>query len=154
MDENSYTEYMAKLGTKLSKDRKAVTLLVVGFTIIFGIMYTASASLGIKTYNDCKALQGEKKWDDLKMLLSHTMAIGIVIPIVILMQYLVGGKVAAGIAMLYGILGIAGNTSAFMMINEEECKEADVDSKNYIIVGIFFSIVILLGGGAYIAFKK
>lgn len=153
MADNSYTEYMEKMGTKLSQDRRAVTLLAVMFTIVFGVLYTASASLGIKTYNDCVALQGVEKWDNLKMLLSHTMAMGLVIPVVVLTQYLTGAKVLAGIAMLYGIMGVVGNTSAFMMINREECKEADRDAKNYIVAGIVFSILLFVGG-AYFASRK
>lgn len=148
MSNNSYTEYMNKLP-------RAVTFMTVGFTILFAAMYTASASLGIKTYNECKALQGVKKWDDLNMLLSHTMAMGLVIPVVIVTQYLAGSGITAGIAMLYGIMGIIGNASAYAMITQEGCTEStDKDAKNYIIVGIAASTLIFLGASAFLGFKK
>ena len=129
-----------------------ITFGAIIFTIMFGIFYIATASIGVKTYNDCKEVQGVKKWDNIKMLLSHTMTIGMVIPFVLVAQYFVGGKVTAAMAIIYGIMGLVGNSSAFAMTREGGCGEVvKKDSKNYLIFGIVASLLVMLGGGAFMS---
>lgn len=127
-----------------------ITFGAILFTIMFGIFYIATASIGVQTYNKCEEIQGVKKWDNIKMLLSHTMTIGMVIPAVLVTQYFVGGKVTAGMAILYGIMGLIGNATAFAMTREGSCGEySKKDSKNYLIFGMVASLLVMLGGGAF-----
>jgi hypothetical protein len=135
-----------------SPQATSVTMGAILFTIMFGIFYIATASIGVKTYNDCTEIQGVKKWDNLKMLLSHTMTIGMVIPFILVAQYFVGGKVTAAMAILYGIMGLVGNATAFAMTREGGCGEVvKTDSKNYLIFGMVASLLVMLGGGAFMS---
>lgn len=130
----------------------AVTFGAIAFTIMFGIFYIATASIGVKTYNECEEVQGVKKWNNIKMLLSHTMTIGMAIPAVLLAQYFVGGKVTAAMAILYGIMGLVGNATAFAMTREGTCGDTvPKNSKNYLIFGMIASLLVMLGGGAFMS---
>lgn len=125
-----------------------VGFLSVLFSIVFGIFYIATTSIGIKTYNECEEIRGVKKWDDLNLMLMHTMTISMTIPFVLIAQMFVGSKVTAGMAIIYGILGLIGNATSFAMTKEEPCAGAtSKDSKNYLIFGMVASIVVILGGG-------
>jgi hypothetical protein len=128
-----------------------VTFFAIALTIISGIFYIATASIGVKTYNECKEIQGVKKWDNLKMLLTHTMTMSMMIPVVLIAQLFAGGKVAAAMAIIYGIMGLVGNATAFAMTKEGACGEVTKkDSKNYLIFGMTASSFIILGGSAYL----
>ena len=132
-----------------------VTFVAIVLTIIFGIFYIATASIGVKTYNDCKEIQGVKKWDNLKMLLTHTMTMSMMIPAVLIAQRFAGGKVAAAMAIIYGIMGLVGNATAFAMTKEGACGEVTKeDSKNYLIFGMIASLLIMLGGSVYLSGKN
>jgi len=132
-----------------------VTLGAIGFTIMFAIFYIATASIGVQTYNKCEEIQGVKKWDNIKMLLSHTMTIGMAIPAILISQYFVGGKVTAGMAILYGIMGLIGNATAFAVTREGTCGEhARKDSKNYLIFGMVASLLVMMAGGAYMTMYR
>lgn len=145
---------MADYGTN-SSIRVGVTVFSILFAVIFGIAYTAVSSIGIKTYNECKAIQGNKKWDNMHLLLANTLVIGIMIPVVLLTQFIAGGRVTAAITMLYGIMGLVGSSVAYALTQESECKGFSKESeKNYLIVGIVMSILVLLGGGAYMGMSK
>ena len=142
----------AGLDTMGSTGVSTVTFGAIGFTIMFGIFYIATASIGVQTYNKCEEIQGVKKWDNIKMLLSHTMTIGMAIPAVLTAQYFVGGKVTAAMAILYGIMGLIGNATAFAMTREGSCGEfTKKDSKNYLIFGMVASLLVMMGGGAYMS---
>jgi hypothetical protein len=132
-----------------------VTLGAIAFTIMFAIFYIATASIGVQTYNKCEEIQGVKKWDNIKMLLSHTMTIGMAIPAVLMAQYFVGGKVTAAMAILYGIMGLIGNATAFAVTKEGSCGEyARKDSKNYLIFGMVASLLVMMAGGAYMTMSR
>ena len=49
----------------------------VGLTILLGIFFVAITALGIDKYNKCEGIQDSEKYQNLKMFMSHTMAISI-----------------------------------------------------------------------------
>ena len=64
----------------------------VGLTILLGIFFVAVTALGIDKYNKCVGIQGTKKYQNLKSFMSHTMAIAITIPVVLLLTKLVNNE--------------------------------------------------------------
>jgi hypothetical protein len=127
----------------------ALPITTVMFTMIFAIFYIAVASIGIETYNKCDAVQGVKKWDNLKMLLSHTLTISITIPIALMVQYLASGRVSAAMGVVYGIMGLVGSAVAYAITEKDECTSVSREnSKNYLIFAIVASILIMMAGGA------
>ena len=136
-------------------DTSPLNMMVIGVTIIFGILYVAVASIGVKTYNKCDSVQGVKKWDSVKMLLSHTMTVSLMIPFVLIAQHFVGSKVASVMAIIYGIMGLVGSASSFALTREDDCgRVMPADSKNYLIAGMVMSILLILGGGALLSRQK
>jgi hypothetical protein len=130
----------------------SVNQTTIAFVFIFTIFYIAVASLGIQTYNDCKEVQGVKKWDNLKMLLSHTMTIAITIPVGLFLQYIASGRVSAVMGVIYGIMGLVGSAIAYALTQEKKCSESiQKDSKNYLIFSIIASIIIILAGGVILS---
>ena len=136
-------------------DTSPLNMMVIGITVIFGILYVAVASIGVKTYNKCDSVQGVKKWDSVKMILSHTMTISLMIPFVLIAQHFVGSKVLAIMAVIYGIIGLVGSASSFALTRENDCgRVMPADSKNYLIAAMVMSILLLLGGGALMSKQK
>ena len=125
----------------------------VGLTIILGIFYIAITALGIQTYNKCEAIQDSQKFKNLKMFLSHTMAVAITIPAVLLVTKF--AKNEGGIfTLMYAIMGITGSGIALDIMRQPDCKDAvKKDEKNYAIASlVLFSLLFLTGG--YFTMKK
>ena len=132
-----------------------VTYISILFAIVFGMAYTAVSSIGIRVYNECKELQGDKKWINLHLLLANTLVIGIMIPVVLLTQFISGGRVTAAITMLYGIMGLVGSSVAYAITKESACTDVSKSGeKNFLIGSLVVSIFILIGGGAYMGMSK
>jgi len=121
----------------------------VGLTIILGIFYIAITALGIQTYNKCEAIQGKQKFKNLKMFLSHTMAVSITIPAVLLVTKF--AKNEGGIfTLMYAIMGITGSAIALNIMKQPDCKDAvKKDEKNYAIASLVLFILLFLAGGFF-----
>lgn len=121
----------------------------VGLTIILGIFYIAITALGIQTYNKCEAIHGSQKYKNLKMFLSHTMAIAITIPAVLLVTKLANNE-GGVFTLVYAIMGLAGSSIAFDIMRQPECKDlVKKDEKNYAIASLAMFILLFLVGGFF-----
>ena len=121
----------------------------VGLTIVLGIFYIAITALGIQTYNKCEAIQDSQKFKNLKMFLSHTMAIAITIPAVLLVTKF--AKNEGGIfTLMYAIMGITGSGIALDIMRQPDCKDAvKKDEKNFAIASLVLFILLFLTGGFF-----
>ena len=121
----------------------------VGLTIILGIFYIAITALGIQTYNKCEAIQDSQKYKNLKMFLSHTMAVAITIPAVLLVTKF--AKNEGGIfTLMYAIMGITGSGIALDIMRQPDCKDAvKKDEKNFAIASLVMFILLFLAGGFF-----
>lgn len=86
------------------------------------LSYVLIASLGISTFQNCPDIQDSQKWKNIKMFLSHTLTIAIVVPIILLLKdtdFLNGDKMY----MLYAILGFIASAMSLGMADDSKCKE-------------------------------
>ena len=123
-------------------------LISTVIAIILGVAYIAVASIGINVYNKCDDIQEMKKWKNVHMMLSNTLVVAMVIPIVLISMLLTGSKVGAAIALLYGLMGIVGSASAYSIAVNKNCKDiSEKSEQNYLMIaaGIFF-MIFLVGG--------
>ncbi len=98
------------------------------FTIILGVFFVAITALGIDKYNKCEGIKDSEKFQNLKMFMSHTMTIGITIPVVLLLMKFV--KNEGGIfTLIYSIMGITASAIAYNIMSHDECKDnvEDID---------------------------
>ena len=92
------------------------------FTVILGILYVAITALGIDTYNKCEGIKDSEKFQNLKMFMSHTMTIGITVPVVLLLMKFV--KNEGGVfTLIYSIMGITASGIAYNIMSQDECKD-------------------------------
>jgi|SaaInl85LU_5_DNA_1037374.scaffolds.fasta_scaffold07104_5 NAD/NADP transhydrogenase beta subunit len=128
----------------------AVNIVSVILSVLFGIAYIAVASSGIRVYNECNEIKDSQKWKNMHLLLSNTMVIGIMIPVVLLTQLLAGGKVTLAITMLYGLMGLIGSSVAYNLSREKQCEGISKDSeKNFLLLAIGISLTIMIGAGVF-----
>ena len=124
-------------------------------SIVMAILYTAISSTGIRVFNSCNEIKDELKWKNMHMLLSNTLVIGIMIPVVLLAQMLSNGNITGAIMILYGLIGLIGGSTAYGIVNENKCAEVSKESeKNFLMISIAGSFFILLGGGALLAMSR
>ena len=86
------------------------------------LSYVLIASLGISTFQNCPDIQDNQKWKNIKMFLSHTLTIAMIVPIILLLKdtdFLNGDKMY----MLYAILGFIASAMSLGMANDSKCKE-------------------------------
>ena len=86
------------------------------------ISYVLIASLGISTFQNCPDIQDSQKWKNIKMFLSHTLTIVMIVPIILLLKdtdFLNGDKMY----MLYAILGFIASAMSLGMADDSKCKE-------------------------------
>ena len=86
------------------------------------LSYVLIASLGINTFQNCPDIQDSQKWKNIKMFLSHTLTIAMIVPIILLLKdtdFLNGDKMY----MLYAILGFIASAMSLGMANDSKCKE-------------------------------
>jgi hypothetical protein len=125
----------------------------VGLTVLLGIFFVAITALGIDKYNKCVGIQGSKKYQNLKAFMSHTMAIAITIPCILLLQKLVANE-GGVFTIVYAIMGLTASSVAMNIMNQPECKDNVKSSdKNFAIVSIISWIILLLAG-SFFTFKK
>lgn len=136
------------------KDAKIETQIgypQIALTIILGVFYVAVTALGIKVYNNCTGIQGSKKYQNLKGFLSHTMAIALTIPCVLLLQKLVTNQ--GGIfTVVYACMGLTGAAIAMDIMRQPDC-DVKSSEKNFVIASLVGWILTLLIGG-YFTVKK
>jgi len=138
---------------KTGKIETEIGFAQVGLTILLGIFYVAVTALGIKVYNGCEGIQSSEKYENLKGYLSHTMAIAITIPVVLLLMKFVNNE-GGVFSIVYAIMGLTGASIAMNIMNQPSCKDSVKSSdKNFVIVSIVAWIILLLTGG-FFTFKK
>lgn len=125
----------------------------VGLTILLGIFFVAVTALGIDKYNKCVGIQGSKKYQNLKSFMSHTMAIAIAIPCILLLQKFVTNE-GGVFTIIYAIMGLTASAMAMNIMGQPECEDTVKSSdKNFAIMSIIGWIILLLAG-SFFTFKK
>ena len=110
------------------------------------LSYVLIASLGINTFQNCPDIQDSQKWKNIKMFLSHTLTIAMIVPIILLLKdtdFLNGDKMY----MLYAILGFIASAMSLGMANDSKCKE-----KGYTGTSTFF-LIGYLAMNAFLIYK-
>ena len=116
------------------------------------LSYVLIASLGINTFQSCPDIQDSQKWKNIKMFLSHTLTIAMIVPIILLLKdtdFLNGDKMY----MLYAILGFIASAMSLGMANDSKCKEkgytwtSTVFLIGYLIMNAFLIYKIVEGMG-------
>ena len=138
---------------KTGKIETEIGFAQVGLTIILGIFYVAVTALGIKVYNGCEGIQDSEKYEKLKGYLSHTMAIAITIPVILLLMKFVNNE-GGVFSMVYAIMGLTGASIAMDIMNQPSCKDSIKSSdKNFVMVSIAAWILALTTGGFFTFIK-
>lgn len=124
-------------------------------SVLLGAAYTSIASIGIRVFNECEDVKESEKWQNMYMVLTNTMVMGIMIPIVLLTQYLAGDNVLGAMALLYGLMGIVGSSVAYTIIKHKSCNGiSNKTEENYVLGSILLSLLVMLGGGFLASQKK
>jgi len=106
------------------------------------ISYVLIASIGINTFQNCTDVQESQKWKNIKMFLSHTLTIAIVVPIILKLKdtdFLSGDNMF----ILYGIFGFLAAAMSLGMANDSKCKDkgyvgtSSVALVSYLLVNAF-----------------
>ena len=125
----------------------------VGLTILLGIFFVAVTALGIDKYNKCEGIQDSEKYQNLKMFMSHTMAIAITIPVILLLQKFVSNE-GGVFTIIYAIMGLTASAIAMDIMRQPECEDTVKKSdKNFAIMSLVGWIILLLAG-CFFTFKK
>ena len=125
----------------------------VGLTILLGIFFVAVTALGIDKYNKCEGIQDSEKYQNLKMFMSHTMAIAITIPVILLLQKFVSNE-GGVFTIIYAIMGLTASAIAMDIMRQPECEDTVKKSdKNFAITSLVGWIILLLAG-CFFTFKK
>jgi len=89
------------------------------------------------------------------MLLTNTLIVSIVIPGVLLTQFLSSGNVAGAMIILYGLMGLIGSSVAYSIAKESKCENVtNTSEKNFLMISVAGSLFVLLGGGAFMAMSR
>ena len=125
----------------------------VGLTILLGIFFVAITALGIDKYNKCEGIQDSKKYQNLKMFMSHTMTIGITIPVLLLLMKFV--KNEGGVfTIIYAIMGLTASSIAVDIMRQPECEDmVNTSDKNFAKLSVGGWLILLLAG-SFFMFKK
>jgi len=108
----------------------------VGLTILLGIFFVAITALGIDKYNKCEGIQDSEKYQNLKMFMSHTMAIAITIPVILLLQKFVANE-GGVFTIIYAIMGLTASAIAMDIMRQPECEDTVKKSdKNFAIMSL------------------
>jgi peptidoglycan biosynthesis protein MviN/MurJ (putative lipid II flippase) len=123
--------------------------------LVLASLYTGVTAMGISLFNDCESIQNSEMWKNIKMYLSHTLTIGIMIPVVLLMQKVMKKK-GWSIGMLYAIMALIGSAMILGMAQSDECKSKDDKQhvRNVGIAGLVISIVMAGGIGMVMKSSK
>jgi len=128
---------------------------LIGITVILAGIYTAISGVGIKVFERCDTIQSSEKWKNIKMYLSHTMTLGIVIPVILLIQRILGETTQEKVlASLYCVMGFIG--SAMSLALAQECPDSDEDeaAKGMGAFGIVIYLLAAIGSAAFIFKQK
>jgi len=124
-------------------------------SVILGILYVAIASSGIRIFNKCTEIKESQKWKNMHALLTNTLIIALVIPGVLLTQFLSSGNVAGAMVILYGLMGLVGSSVAYSIAKESTCESvSNASEKNFLMISVAGSLFVLLGGGAFMAMSR
>jgi hypothetical protein len=124
-------------------------------SVLLGAGYTSIASIGIRVYNECEEIKDSDKWKNAHMLLSNSMVMGLMIPIVLLTQYLAGDNITGAITLLYGLMGIVGSSVAYIIMKNKQCKGiSNTSEDNFVLASILISLLVMIGGGVLASGKK
>ena len=124
-------------------------------SVVLCILYVAIASSGIRIFNKCNEIKDEQKWKNMHMLLTNTLIVSLVIPGVLLTQFLSSGNVAGAMVILYGLMGLIGGSVAYSIAKESKCENVtNASEKNFLMISVAGSLFVLLGGGAFMAMSR
>ena len=124
-------------------------------SVLLGAGYTSIASIGIRVFNECEDIKDSDKWKNAHMVLSNSMVMGIMIPIVLLTQYVAGDNIVGAITLLYGLMGIVGSSIAYMIMKDKRCKGiSNTSEDNFVLASIFLSLLVMIGGGVLASGSK
>ena len=138
---------------KTGKIETEIGYAQVGLTILLGIFFVAITALGIDKYNKCEGIKDSEKYQNLKMFMSHSMAVAITIPIILLLMKFVNNE-GGVFAIIYAIMGLTASAIAMDIIRQPECADSVKPSdKNFAILSLIGWIVLLLAG-SFFTFKK
>lgn len=122
---------------------------------VLGTLYFTISSSGIRIYNNCLQIKDDKKWKNMHALLSTTLIIALVIPGVLLTQFLAKDNVLGSITILYGLLGLIGSSIAYNISKETDCEKAiNKGDQNFFLVSIIGSLIVLLSGSGITSFSR
>lgn len=131
------------------------SFVTIAVTVILSIMYVAIASSGIRIFNECNEIKDEQKWKNMHALLSNTLVAALVIPFVLLTQFLSSQNVTGGMVILFGLMGLIGSSTAYGISKEAKCQDVAKESEqNFLMMSIAGSLFVLLGGGAFMAMTR
>ena len=111
--------------------------------LVLGIFYIAVSSMGIKTYNNCSAVQSSKSLTNTKHFLAHTLTMALTIPFTLLAMKSFSKDLAFWMTF-YGIMGLVG--SAMTVHFTRKCDNAKKSAKNFAGLTLAMFIFVLLGG--------
>ena len=128
---------------------------LVGMTVILAGIYASISGVGIKVFERCDTIQSSEKWKNIKMYLSHTLTLGIAIPVILLIQRILGETTQEKVlASLYCVMGFIG--SAMSLALAQECPDSDEDeaAKGMGAFGIVIYLLAAIGSAAFIFKQK
>ena len=138
---------------KTGKIETEIGYTQVGLTILLGIFFVAITALGIHKYDKCEGIQSSEKYQNLKMFMSHSMAVAITIPVILLLMKFVNNE-GGVFAIIYAIMGLTASAIAMDIIRQPECADSvKASDKNFAILSLVGWIVLLLAG-SFFTFKK
>ena len=138
---------------KTGKIETEIGYAQVGLTILLGIFFVAITALGIDKYNKCEGIKDSEKYQNLKMLMSHTMTIAITIPIVLLLMKFVNNE-GGVFTIVYSIMGLTASAIAVDIMRQPECKDTvKTSDMNFAKLSVGGWLVLLLAG-SFFTFKK
>ena len=138
---------------KTGKIETEIGYAQVGLTILLGIFFVAITALGIDKYNKCEGIKDSEKYQNLKMLMSHTMTIAITIPVVLLLMKLVNNE-GGVFTIVYSIMGLTASAIAVDIMRQPECEDTvKTSDMNFAKLSVGGWLVLLLAG-SFFTFKK
>lgn len=130
-------------------------MIPVIISVVLAVLLVALTSSGIRIYNECNEIKDKQKWKNTHMMLTNLLVVGIMIPVVLLAQFLSNGNITGAMLILYGLLGIIGSSASYTLANEAACASVvNASEKNFLMISVASSLFILLGGGAFLSFSR
>lgn len=142
---NLYAKASQKL-TEVKTTSFSISVAEIVITLVLAVLFIAVAAQGINTGHEC----GEEK-EKMVQVLSHLLAIGLAVPVVLIVLKLAGSR-HGFVALMVSVLMIIGAGVAFSL--NKDCENGTDSGKKYDIamlvissVGIIASIAVIVMSG-------